>query len=54
MFDFFRLVIEYHTIYRDVAFYADKMGISTKYLTMLITENSVHSAKEWIVEYTTL
>lgn len=52
MFDFFRLVIEFHTICRDVAFYAEKMGISAKYLTMLMTENSGRSAKEWIVEYT--
>lgn len=28
------------------------MGISAKYLTMLMTENSGRSAKEWIVEYT--
>ena len=48
------LVIEYHTISRDVAFYADKMCISPKYLTMLITDNTGRSAKEWIVEYTIL
>ena len=40
MFDFFCLVIEYHTVSRDVAFYAEKMHISPKYLTMLMTENS--------------
>jgi AraC-like DNA-binding protein len=54
MFDFFCLVIEYHTVSRDVAFYAEKMHISPKYLTMLMTENSGRSAKEWIVEYTIL
>ena len=54
VFEFFYLVIEYHTISRDVAFYADKMCISPKYLTMLITDNTGRSAKEWIVEYTIL
>ena len=54
MFDFFCLVIEYHTVSRDVSFYAEKMHISPKYLTMLMTENSGRSAKEWIVEYTIL
>lgn len=54
MFDFFRLVIKYHTVCRDVAFYAEKMGITSKYLTMLMTENSGRSAKDWIVEYTIL
>lgn len=37
-----------------MAFYADKMCISPKYLTMLITDNTGRSAKEWIVEYTIL
>ncbi len=54
VFDFFCLVIEYHSVSRDVAFYAEKMCISPKYLTMLITDNTGHSAKEWIVEYTIL
>lgn len=54
VFDFFCLVIEYHTVSRDVAFYAEKMCISPKYLTMLITDNTSRSAKEWIVEYTIL
>lgn len=54
VFDFFCLVIEYHNINRDVAFYAEKMCISPKYLTMLITDNTGRSAKEWIVEYTIL
>lgn len=52
VFDFFCLIIEYHSISRDVAFYAEKMCISPKYLTMLVTDNTGRSAKEWIVEYT--
>ena len=52
VFDFFCLIIEYHSISRDVAFYAEKMCISPKYLTMLVTDHTGRSAKEWIVEYT--
>lgn len=52
VFDFFCLIIEYHSVSRDVAFYAEKMCISPKYLTMLVTDNTGRSAKEWIVEYT--
>lgn len=52
--DFFCLIIDYHTASRNVAFYAEKMCISPKYLTMLVAENSGRSAKEWIVEYTIL
>ena len=51
VFEFFYLVIEYHTISRDVAFYADKMCISPKYLTMLITDNTGRSAKERITGF---
>lgn len=47
-------MIEFHTVSRDVAFYAEKMGITSKYLTMLMTENCGRSAKDWIVEYTIL
>lgn len=54
MFEFFCLVIKFHTESRDVSFYAKKMCISSKYLTMLLTENTGRSAKDWIVEYTIL
>lgn len=50
-FNFFRLVMEHYTENRDVAFYADKMCISPKYLTMVVKEVTGKSAKEWIVEY---
>lgn len=53
-FRFFCLIIEHHKENREVAFYADKLCISPKYLTMLISKMSGRSAKDWIVEYTIL
>lgn len=54
LFDFFCLVIEFHTASRDVAFYAKKMCVSAKHLTMVITDMSGRSAKDWIIEYSIL
>ena len=54
VFDFFCLVIEFHTVCRDVAFYAEKMCVSAKHLTMVITDMSGRSAKDWIIEYSIL
>lgn len=54
LFDFFCLVIEFHTVSRDVAFYAKKMCVSAKHLTMVITDMSGRSAKDWIIEYSIL
>lgn len=54
LFDFFCLVIEFHTVSRDVSFYAEKMCISAKHLTMVITDMSGRSAKDWIIEYSIL
>lgn len=53
-FKFFCLVMEHHAENREVAFYADKLCISPKYLTMLMRDVSGRSAKDWIVEYTIL
>ncbi len=50
----FCLVIEFHTVSRDVAFYAQKMCVSAKHLTMVITDMSGRSAKDWIIEYSIL
>ncbi len=54
LFDFFCLVIEFHTVSRDVAFYAKKMCVSAKHLTMVITDMSGRSAKDWIIDYSLL
>lgn len=51
---FFCLIVEHHTENREVAFYADKLCISPKYLTMLIRDVVGKSAKDWIVELTVL
>lgn len=48
---FFNLLMENYRKNRDVAFYADKLFISPKYLSMVIKEISEKSAKDWILEY---
>lgn len=52
--NFFNLLAENYKHKRDVAFYADKMCISPKYLTMSVKEACGKSAKEIIIEYTLL
>ena len=53
-FNFMRLVIEDHASDKDVAYYAAKLQISSKYLTNLIRSISGHSARDWIVYLTIL
>ena len=48
---FIRLVGEYHTKYRNVGFYADKLCLTPKYLSKLIKTASGRSAPEWIDSY---
>ena len=48
---FFGLIMKHFKENKDVAFYADKLCITYKYLTMVIKETSGKSAKDWIVEY---
>ena len=48
---FFSLIMKHFKENKDVAFYADKLCITSKYLTMVIKETSGKSAKDWIVEY---
>ncbi len=50
-FKFSMLVIEHHKKYREVAFYADKLCISPKYLTMIMLEIKGQSARDCIAEY---
>ncbi len=53
-FNFFRLVTQYYTENREVSFYADKLCVSPKYLTMVIKDVFGQSAKEYIVDYVLL
>ncbi|RGN45369.1 helix-turn-helix domain-containing protein [Bacteroides sp. OM05-12] len=53
-FNFFYLVTEHHSESREVAFYAKKLSISPKYLTLLMKEVTGQTAKDWIIEYTIL
>lgn len=54
VFKFFNLIMECHFTNREVSFYADKLFISPKYLTMVVRDVTGKSAKDWIVEYTIL
>ena len=51
---FIRLVGRYHTKYRNVGFYADKLCLTPKYLSKLIKTASGKSAPEWIDSYVIL
>jgi AraC family transcriptional regulator, transcriptional activator of pobA len=46
--DFFGLVKEYSREQRQVGFYADKLCITPKYLTLLLKQSTGKSANEWI------
>lgn len=51
---FFNLLMENYRENRDVAYYADKLCLSPKYLSMIVKEASGRSAKDWILEYVIL
>ena len=51
---FIKLVSEYHTQYRNVGFYADKLCLTPKYLSKLIKSATGRSAPEWIDQYVIL
>lgn len=48
---FLRLVRDYHRAQRSIGFYAEKMFISPKYLSLIIKEATGKSAAEWIDQY---
>lgn len=48
---FLQLVREYHCQERSISFYAGKMFISPKYLSLIIKESTGKSAGEWIDQY---
>lgn len=49
--DFMRLVHFNYSRHRTLAFYAEKLFISPKYLTVLVKEATGRSATEWIDEF---
>ena len=51
---FLQLVTEYHTKYRNVGFYADKLCLTPKYLSKLVKMTSGRSAPDWIDAYVIL
>ena len=52
--NFMKLVEEYHTMHRNVGFYADKLNLTPKYLSKLVKVSSGRSAPEWIDAYVIL
>lgn len=51
---FMKLVSEYHTQYRNVGFYAEKLCLTPKYLSKVIKNATGRSAPEWIDSYVIL
>ncbi|MBR1706975.1 MAG: AraC family transcriptional regulator [Bacteroidales bacterium] len=51
---FISLVTEYHTSQRGMAFYADKLCLTPKYLSKLIKQASGRSAPDWIDSFVIL
>lgn len=49
--EYVNLLTMYHTKERMVKFYANKMCITTNYLSLLVKENSGKSPSDWINEY---
>jgi AraC-like DNA-binding protein len=45
------LIARYHTEHRDTAFYAARLGLTPKYLSAIIREDTGRTAPEWIAEY---
>ncbi|MBR5563911.1 MAG: helix-turn-helix domain-containing protein [Bacteroidales bacterium] len=52
--NFVKLVEEYHTMHRNVGFYAEKLNLTPKYLSKLVKTSSGRSAPEWIDAYVIL
>ncbi len=52
--DFMMLVQKHHCQQRSVSFYASRLFISAKYLSLIIKESTGRSAAEWIDEYVIL
>lgn len=51
---FMKLVAQYHSEQRNMAFYADKLFLTPKYLSKLVKEASGRSGPQWIDAYVIL
>ena len=51
VYDFCNLVSTHHSEHRDVKFYADRLNITTTYLTSIIKDKSGISAKQYLSTY---
>ncbi len=51
---FMSLVTEYHSVERNMAFYAGRLGLTPKYLSKLIKQVSGRSAPDWIDSFVIL
>ena len=49
--DFMKLVREHHRKERSVGYYADRLFITPKYLSLVIKETTGRSAAQWIARY---
>lgn len=52
--EFLELVERNYREHRDLKFYADKMGLTAKYISTIVKASSKRSAMEWIERYVTL
>ena len=52
--EFIRMVEENYRTNRDLAFYAERMGLTAKYLSTVVKASSGKSAVEWIEKYVIL
>ncbi len=52
--NFLKLLQEYHTMHRNVGFYAGKLCLTPKYLSRVIRDATGKSAPEWIDSYVIL
>lgn len=48
------LLAQHHSTERNLSYYAEKIGITTNYLSKLVKEYSGKTAVEWINEYVIL
>lgn len=51
-FKFMHMIIDEHSPSKEIAYYADRLNITPKYLTNLVRSISGRSAHDWIVYYT--